>query len=130
MPQRGRKPLPAAVKRVSGNPGRRPFNENEIAVDEPIGPAPKAITGIKRGIWNELCDAAPFGILTKADRILLETLTRLIFIMREQPERFNSAVASQIRTALACLAMEPSARTRFTSMRPPIEDPEVAKYFS
>jgi hypothetical protein len=58
----GRKPKPTALKRMMGNPGRRPLPEGEPIVLEPLGPPPKQWGRAEKEIWNEVSDLTPHGV--------------------------------------------------------------------
>ena len=55
MAQRGRIPIPTAIKILQGNPGKRPLNQNE---PKPIKRAPKCPTWISseaKKEWRRMC---------------------------------------------------------------------------
>lgn len=65
---RGRKPVPAAIKRATGNPGRRPIREPIAPRAELLDP-PAHVTGSARDEWLRLAPALfQLGILTASDR--------------------------------------------------------------
>lgn len=109
----GRKPKPTFLKKITGNPGRRPLPENEPVVSEPLGCAPASWKADAKKVWAEIEKLIPFGVATKADRLLVEILARLILRVRTNPERLNPATASQIRACLCALGMTPADRAKF-----------------
>ncbi len=64
----GRKPLPTAVKRLRGNPGKRALNKNEPLPKAGIPPCPDWLSDLARELWGELAPQLDaLGILTIAD---------------------------------------------------------------
>lgn len=79
---RGRKPTPAAVRRLAGNPGKRKIAEGIIIPQgQPLPPWP--LTKEAKREWLRLCSAlAPAGVLTALDADALalwsETIARYL----------------------------------------------------
>ena len=73
MAKTGRKPKPTALKKLEGNPGKRPLNELE-----PIPPAgaircPQHLMGEARKEWKRLAPIlTQMGLLTAADAVPFE----------------------------------------------------------
>lgn len=71
---RGRKPKPTAVKKLAGNPGRRPLNDNEPQFPVPgrTPSPPDYLSDEAQEVWRDLgkmlLDA---GLLTRVDRYAL-----------------------------------------------------------
>lgn len=51
---RGRKPLPTALKMLTGNPGKRPLNANEPRPVLRVPPCPKTLQGQARSEWRRI----------------------------------------------------------------------------
>ena len=72
MPARrgsGPKPIPTAIKRKMGNPGRRPLPENEPQPPEEMPDAPAHLDRYAREEWDRMAPIAfNMGVLTTADR--------------------------------------------------------------
>lgn len=70
--KRGRKPKPTALKKLEGNPGKRPLNENDPVFDPSIPTCPSWLDETARREWKRV---APLlykkGLLTEADRAVL-----------------------------------------------------------
>lgn len=64
----GRRPLPTAIKKLAGNPGRRPLNEAEL---QPDTGAPEKPKGMHPGASREWDRVVPMllklGVLTRVD---------------------------------------------------------------
>jgi hypothetical protein len=113
--QRGRKPTPTHLKVIMGNPGKRPFASGEPVVVEPLGNPPADWKPIAKALWHEIANQIPPDVATKADRISVEMLVRLVAKVREKPVELTPALAAQIRASCAEFGMTPSARTRLVT---------------
>lgn len=73
---------PTAVLEQNGafdhNPQRRDARESEPIPTGPLGDPPSSLTDVERGIWHELTLQIPPGVLTIADRMVMEVLCALI----------------------------------------------------
>lgn len=69
---RGRKPKPTELKRLAGNPGKRPLNRAEAQFTRALPQVPRHLDEVARREWKrvvyELHDA---GLLTRVDRAAL-----------------------------------------------------------
>ena len=99
--------------------------ENEPEVIQPLGGPPEGWRIEAKLLWAELSDLLPPGVACKADRIMFETLLRLVARMRESHEILTPALAAQIRTACACFGMSPADRSRVSAPRLPEGVPET-----
>ena len=71
----GRRPKPARIKEVTGNPGKRKSRRKEPVPKKEIQPPPAHLTGWGKSAWvkvTELLDG--MGVLTLADAMALERL--------------------------------------------------------
>lgn len=65
---RGRKSIPSEVKRLTGNPGKRPLNDDAPVFEQNCEP-PKGLTGRAREEWDVVAGAlAKNRMLTDVDR--------------------------------------------------------------
>lgn len=71
----GRKPVPTALKKLRGNPGKRALPANEPAVEPSMPLYPSYFTDDQRDAWNDLAERL-FGmkVLTEGDSTALELL--------------------------------------------------------
>lgn len=68
----GRRPIPSAIKKLRGNPGRRPLNENEPAPELVLPPAPASLSEVGKSKWDEMAIMLyNQGILTEMDLDML-----------------------------------------------------------
>lgn len=69
MAKRGRKPKPTALKKLLGNPGKRPLNENEPQPAGPMPDAPEHLDEFARMEWARMApELHRLGLLTQVDR--------------------------------------------------------------
>ena len=70
---RGRKPVPTAIKRLNGNPGRRPLNDSEPQLPGGGLSCPKTLNERAKGEWHRVVrDLRGAGVLSRVDRAALE----------------------------------------------------------
>jgi P27 family predicted phage terminase small subunit len=68
----GRKPQPTALKKLNGNPGKRPLPENEVTPTGKAGEAPEWLSEIGKRKWNEIkAILESINLVTDADRDFL-----------------------------------------------------------
>lgn len=69
MATRGRKPTPTAIKKLEGNPGKRPLNTHEPKPPKKAPACPKGLLPEAKKEWNRLAGALQeMGVLTELDR--------------------------------------------------------------
>jgi len=69
---RGRKPKPTRVKEVTGNPGKRPLNDQEPQLAAGVPDIPAHLNDVARAEWERIApQLAAAGVLTQADRAAL-----------------------------------------------------------
>jgi P27 family predicted phage terminase small subunit len=69
---RGRRPIPTRLKLLTGNPGKRPLNEDEPRPEIAAPECPKELGPIARQEWDRLVDELmALGLLTNLDRAAL-----------------------------------------------------------
>jgi len=68
----GRKPKPTQLKKLEGNPGKRPLNDNEPQPDSSIPNCPWWLDYHARTEWKRVCpELHRLGLLTSVDRTAL-----------------------------------------------------------
>ena len=120
---RPRKPTKLHVVQGTLRTTRHRDRQNEPEVIEPLGGPPKEWAIEAKVLWAELANLIPPGVAAKADRVMFETLLRLVAKMREGPEAMTPALASQIRTACSVFGMTPADRSRVSVPRLPEDNP-------
>lgn len=64
----GRRPLPTAVKKLRGNPGKRPANKNEPVPTNGIPEMPDGLTAVAQKEWKAIApQLEQLGVLAKID---------------------------------------------------------------
>jgi P27 family predicted phage terminase small subunit len=71
----GRKPKPTALKRLAGNPGRRPLNDREPQLARAIPACPRTLSAGAKRQWKYLAIRLyNIGVLTEIDQSVLAAL--------------------------------------------------------
>ena len=69
---RGRRPTPTRLKQLTGNPGKRPLNEDEPMPEPAVPECPSELGPLAQREWNRLVgELAPLRMLTNLDRAAL-----------------------------------------------------------
>ena len=69
MAKRGRKPKSTALKRLQGNPGKRPLNEHEPQPDASMPAPPEHLNSVAIAEWGRMAgELNRIGLLTQVDR--------------------------------------------------------------
>lgn len=89
MAATGRKPKPAAIKKLEGNPGQRPIPEDFVAASGKAN-RPAFLPRYAAETWDRICDSMPPGIYTGADVTLLVAYCLAADHMREASIQIQS----------------------------------------
>jgi hypothetical protein len=81
------------------------------------------LTQAAKGVWFELETYALKGVLTGADRLIVETTSVLVAQFRGDPEGFPAAKLGHMIGCLARLGLTPADRQRLGSDRKPEGNP-------
>ena len=115
----GRKPKPTLLKKLHGNPGRRPINQDEPMPVGDLITAPAWMSEEQRAGWDYAIRHSPPGLLRMIDRANLTA-----FIVAEdlhaQACRFQSQVGLLVRAGKAPEEGEPDVRPLIQSPFLPI----------
>jgi P27 family predicted phage terminase small subunit len=149
---RGRKPLPTAIKRLRGNPGKGPLNEREPVVASAIPVCPAHLDDEAKHEWRRITrELKRAGLVTRLDRAALAAYCQAWsrWIDAEQKIRTAGAVVlspkkypmlnpylvvanramAQMRQFLTEFGMTPSARSRVhTDATPDSEAAEMEAF--
>lgn len=82
----------------------------EPKITDALGVPPKHLTTSQKKVWKELAATAPAGVLTSADRWIVETAVILMTKIRSSD--FSAADIGHLRSCLASLGMTPADRSR------------------
>jgi hypothetical protein len=68
-----RRPQPLQLRRLHGNPSRRPMppEPEELKPRQPLGPPPDFLSVEARAVWERVSDAMPLGIVANCDLDLM-----------------------------------------------------------
>jgi phage terminase small subunit len=122
-----RKPLSAheLSGAVAKNPKRFANRRNEPQPSAPVGAPPKHLIPAEKQVWREVVQVSPRGVLTSADRLLLEVASRLVVQFRSGLLMRASEI-STLLNALGRLGLSPADRAKL-HVQPepskPTEDP-------
>jgi P27 family predicted phage terminase small subunit len=92
----GRKPKPAHLKMVDGNPGKRPIPKKKRHVPTGLR-APKNLTKDQRRYWRQSVKAAPHGLLRSCDAQALKRYVVALSIYDDAKAKLENS-PSVIRT--------------------------------
>jgi hypothetical protein len=116
----GRPRKPSAILELTGSfrkhPDRRRARENEPQPEPDVGAPPTCLNEAQRARWMELVNDAAPGVLTRADRAILETMARL-----RQKERDGVIKAAEVGILVSCygrLGFSPADRSKVTVPKP------------
>ena len=97
MPPPGPPPTPTAAKKLAGNPGRRPLNENEPVPESGAPERPKLRDEVAEKAWEVLCrELDKMRILATSDQIALTLCAETWSLWREMLAALNDEGAVSI----------------------------------
>ena len=119
---------PTAVLELTGafkkDPQRRKARSGEPKPKGEIGLPPAYFDAELTAIWYELVDMIPKGVLTSADRIMVELTTTLVMGLRTHNcERGDKAL---LKSCLASLGMSPAERSKISVPKQAEEQDDIA----
>jgi P27 family predicted phage terminase small subunit len=86
---RGRKPVPSHLKRLHGNPGKRPINAHEPVPEGDLHAAPTWLSDSQREGWAYAITHSPHGLLKQLDRAVLAIWVVAEDLHREAAEKIG-----------------------------------------
>ena len=120
MAIRGRKPKPAHLKVLEGNPGKRPFQPDLAAGERPEGgiDPPRPLTRRPRQLWEAYIRPADWLTTFDAPRAFMWAHLQAEF--EADPAAMTAARIAQLRALGSELGLDPSSRARagFQLQRP------------
>lgn len=113
MPK-GRKPTPRAIASIRGAVKAHPerYQGEEPKNPNPLGDPPGHLNALACRIWHEIDEHCIPGVLTQADRYIVELLAVLMSQFRQDPDEFTAAKMAHLRQGLGSLGMTPADRMR------------------
>lgn len=112
---RPRKPTPllALTGGYDKNPGRFSATRGEEPIEQrALGEPPQHLNPAQRVTWAELDRIAPAGVLTHADRLIVEVAAVLLARFRRAGELMPIAEITRLQSILGELGLTPSARSK------------------
>jgi hypothetical protein len=113
----GRHAQPREVAELKGatrhNPQR--YRGTPAKNEYPVGDAPEHLPEDARAVWFELSALSLPGVLTGADRLLMEIVSNLVAEYRRDPDNFKVGKHSVLKGHMATMGITPSARQQFTT---------------
>ena len=116
--------LPTELLQLHGAFEKNPSRRRPIGPKSelPIGEPPDYFADDERQCWAEVEAIAAAGVLTAADRFVVELLARLVAKLRRS--WLSGAEMSALTWCCSRLGMTPSDRSRVTGGPPPVPDRE------
>lgn len=127
---KGRKPIPTGVKKLMGNPGKRPLNDREPKILGGLPTCPDFLTDVAKQEWRRVAAELHHAqLLTTVDRALMAAYCQQWAQWRELQEgiaqsgsigaaiitgELNASLklVASLRTLANELGLSPAARTR------------------
>ena len=110
------RPTPTAIKKLAGNPGKRPYNERELTPTKGAPVCPHWIQGEARDEWNRIVpELDAQGVLTAVDNAVLigHCVTYAEIVATVQAgEPLKAALLAQMRAYASELGLSPAARAK------------------
>jgi len=111
------RPTPTAIKKLAGNPGKRPMNDSEIEPTAGAPDCPDWLVGDARDEWNRIVpELNRLGVLTCVDNSVLighcATYGEIAATVKAR-EPLKSALLGQLRAYACELGLTPAARAKF-----------------
>lgn len=111
---------PTALLALSGamkrNPGRYANRLNEPKPSGPLGDPPERMSDYAKAAWNDLAQIAPAGVLTRADRLLVEICAGIMASLRRGGIGRHGGVTNGelaiLMGGLRSMGLTPSDRSR------------------
>ena len=109
----GRHKIPLELARLSGATKKDPQRyRNKVPKSKfPLGEPPGGMIDGAAEAWCEISAACAAGVLTRADRIILEITANLLAEYRSDPPGFAVGKLRHLVSCFARLGMSPSDRT-------------------
>lgn len=119
---------PTAVLELTGafkkNPQRKKARSTEPVPTGEVGPPPPHFDAPLTAIWYEVIAIIPAGVLTGADRILVELTCSLIHSLRTYT--CEKGDKSLLKNCLASLGMTPAERSKISVPKQTEEQDDIA----
>jgi len=112
----------AALKGADKHDPQRYRNDSPKA-KTPLGNAPDHMAGAAKAAWFELETFALPGVLTGADRFVMEVTASLLAEFRQNPSDFAAGKYTHLIGCLARLGLTPADRQKLGADKKPEDNP-------
>jgi len=120
---RHRQPLELATLKGAVAKDPQHYRHEVPKSDLPLGDAPDHMTPEAAVCWCEISGCAIPGVLTNADRHILEITSNLLAEYRRDPDQFTVGKYAHLIGGFARLGMSPSDRQKVGAEKPKEEAP-------
>lgn len=150
---RGRKPIPTAMKKINGNPGKRPLNDSEPTPPKGEPDMPEHLNETGREAWLWLSEMlGVMGLLAESDRAIMSLYCDTWSEYVDAREKVNtygmvllskggvpymspymmaeSMLKKQLTQYLGELGLSPSSRSRLHVTKMKNEEAGKSRFFS
>jgi len=100
------------------DPARGRARAGEPVPTTPLGDPPSRLDAQERAAWAEISATCCPGVLTGADRLVLELASRLLAESWDVGREFKDSRRRQLHMLLGSFGMNPSDRSRVTAVQP------------
>lgn len=116
---------PEALAKLKGATKKNPqrYKKKAPTSTKPVGTAPAHMSPAARDAWAELVKYALTGVLTGADRLVMEVTATLLAQFRADPLEMPAAKITQLVGCLARLGLTPADRQKLGVEKPPEGNP-------
>lgn len=124
------RPTPTALKKLAGNPGKRPMNKDEPQPKTGAPECPEWMAGDALAEWNRIVpELDRLGVLTCVDGGVLEAYcvtygAIVTAVKKDEPPK--AALLGQLRAYAAELGLTPAARAKLVIPKGNENDPAEA----
>lgn len=127
------RPTPTAIKKLAGNPGKRPYNDREPMPAKGAPKCPEWLTGDALAEWQRIVpELDRLGVLTSVDGAILEahclTYGEIVATVKAG-EPLKAALLAQMRAFASELGLSPASRAKLAIPKGS-DDDETAQFFS
>ena len=117
LAQRGRKPIPTAIKELEGNPGGRPLNKNEPKPQKKAPRCPAWLEDEAKREWKRMAKVLEaMGLLTEMDMAAFAGYCQA-YARWKEAEEFISQHGSMVRTPNGYLQQVPQVSIAQTNQK-------------
>lgn len=111
---------PLEVAELKGAPKLNPqrYRKETPKNAQPLGAMPDHLTAEAKSVWFEVEEYLLPGVMTAADRLVMETLCELLAEFRSSPREFPAAKLGHLIGCLGRFGMSPADRQKLGTEKP------------